>query len=138
MLHQVRVSATPFNRVWPGYQRDPKQSESAWFVEFEQSAPVMLDVEFAEEPPATLEVRPFSLGIVPERTSPRTASQSPPSSRSRHRMAIMRCMSSRTSRCTTLYSRMTSISGQANTTQESSCPRQDRRLSSTLGPWFTG
>ena len=72
MLHQVRVSATPFNRVWPGYQRDPKQSESAWFVEFEQSAPVMLDVEFAEEPPATLEVRPFSLGIVPERTSPRT------------------------------------------------------------------
>ena len=71
-LHQVCVSAHPINRVWPGYQRDPKQAESAWFVEFEQSAPATLEVEFAEEPPANLEVRPFSLGLKPERTGTRT------------------------------------------------------------------
>ena len=41
-------------------------------MEFEQSAPVTLEVEFAEEPPARLEVRPSSLGLKPERTSPHT------------------------------------------------------------------
>ena len=71
-LHEIRVSAHPINRVWPGYQRNPSQAERAWFVQFDQSKPTALEIEFADEPPTDLEVRPFSLGLTPERSGPRT------------------------------------------------------------------
>lgn len=71
-LHPVQVSANPINRVWPGYQRNPSQAERAWFVQFEQLEASALEIEFADEPPTDLEVRPFSLGLIPERSDPRT------------------------------------------------------------------
>ena len=60
----ARVSAVPFNRRWPGHQRDISQSESIQFVSL--ATDEALDFEItptSEFDPAKLKIRPQSLGI---------------------------------------------------------------------------
>ncbi len=62
----ARVSAVPFNRRWPGHQRDISQSEPIQFLSLATDEPL----EFVITPtgdfdPAKLKIRPQSLGIVP-------------------------------------------------------------------------
>ena len=44
-VHKARVSAIPFNRPWPGYQRPVEQSELAAFVCFEANESVVMEVQ---------------------------------------------------------------------------------------------
>ncbi|MBQ7651671.1 MAG: hypothetical protein IJS15_11975 [Victivallales bacterium] len=71
-VHEVRVSAHPINRVWPGYQRDPSQAEPAWFVEFDMAESGILEVEYDQKLPSDLEVRPFSCNLHLEAINDRT------------------------------------------------------------------
>ncbi|MDD4888475.1 MAG: glycosyl hydrolase family 28 protein [Phycisphaerae bacterium] len=60
-----RVSAVPFNRRWPGHQRQIEQSEEAFFASFEMTAPVTVQVR----PNRAFEsavVRPLSRKVQPE------------------------------------------------------------------------
>lgn len=60
-----RVSAVPFNRRWPGHQRQIEQSEIAYFTSFEMTAPVMVRVR----PSRTFDsvvVRPLSKQVHPQ------------------------------------------------------------------------
>ena len=65
-----RVSAQPFNRIWPGYQRSLDQTELAGFATWqtnEKSNRVVVTVK--RDDVSSLDdvvVRPLSLGIVPE------------------------------------------------------------------------
>ncbi len=60
-----RVSAMPYNTVWPGYQRPLEQTEIASFVSFEMDEPITVcltaDHNFGE-----VVVRPLSKGIQPQ------------------------------------------------------------------------
>jgi len=59
-----RVSAVPFNRRWPGHQRQIEQSEIAYFASFEMDGPVTVQVQ----PPfafSDVVVRPLSKGVRP-------------------------------------------------------------------------
>lgn len=63
-VRPCRVSAVPFNRRWPGHQRQIEQSETAHFVSFEMSAPVTVKVR----PDRAFEsavVRPLSRKVKP-------------------------------------------------------------------------
>ena len=62
-LYQVRVSAVPFNRSWPGKQRDINQTETAGMLTFDMTAPVELAVETKLTVNSAV-VRPLSAGIV--------------------------------------------------------------------------
>ena len=61
-VRSARVSAMPFNRTWPGKQRDISQSEISSFITFSSDEPVTLEIECnrsdAEGKKAL--VRPFS------------------------------------------------------------------------------
>ena len=63
----ARVSAMPFNCIWPNHQRVLEQTEEAAFINFAMSEPVEMEVtvekEFAEAV-----VRPLHDGIVPQVT----------------------------------------------------------------------
>ena len=62
----ARVSAVPFNRRWPGHQRDISQSEPIQFVSL--ATDEALDFEITptgDFDPAKLKIRPQSLGIKP-------------------------------------------------------------------------
>ncbi len=59
------VSAYPFNRRWPGYQRSKDQAEVAYFVNFEADGPVQLQVAPTRSF-SRADVRPKSRGIEPE------------------------------------------------------------------------
>ncbi|MBR5757110.1 MAG: hypothetical protein IKX88_00750 [Thermoguttaceae bacterium] len=66
---QCRVSAIPFNRVWPGYQRGLDQTELAGFVTWETDAPTTeIVVRTTRDADAlkSVVVRPLSLGIRPK------------------------------------------------------------------------
>ena len=63
-----RVSAIPFNRVWPGYQRSLDQTEVAGFVTWETdeaSTEVVVRTSRGAEALKSVVVRPLSLGISP-------------------------------------------------------------------------
>ncbi len=66
---QCRVSAIPFNRVWPGYQRDKNQTELAGYVVWETDLPTSeIVVKTTRDADAlqSVVVRPQSLGIRPK------------------------------------------------------------------------
>ena len=63
-LLACRVSAVPFNQVWPGYQRPLDQTEQAGFACWDMSGPVQVEVR-SLRPVQSAVVRPASLGITP-------------------------------------------------------------------------
>ncbi len=63
-VYACRVSAVPFNQVWPGYQRPLDQTELAGFACWDMSEPVKVEVQ-SRRPVQSVVVRPASLGIHP-------------------------------------------------------------------------
>ena len=65
-LNSARVSAIPFNRRWPGYQRDIRQTELVNFLSLESDEPLTIEVTpSAPFDPEKVVVRPQALGIKP-------------------------------------------------------------------------
>ena len=64
-VYACRVSAVPFNQVWPGYQRPIDQTELAAFACWDMSAPVTVEIRCRRAPQSVV-VRPASFGIVPK------------------------------------------------------------------------
>ena len=63
-VYSCRVSAIPFDQVWPGYQRPLDQTEQAGFAYWDMGAPVKVVVR-SKQPVRSVTVRPVSLGIKP-------------------------------------------------------------------------
>lgn len=63
--YSARVSAIPFNCVWPGHQRPKEQTELAPFLSFSMSAPVDVTV-YASETAKDAVVRPLGKAVVPQ------------------------------------------------------------------------
>lgn len=63
-VHQARVSAQPFNQVWPGYQRPIEQTELAAFASLAMTGPVEVVAQSAREI-NEVKVRPAARGIEP-------------------------------------------------------------------------
>jgi hypothetical protein len=61
-VYACRVSAMPFNQVWPGYQRPLDQTEAAGFAYWGMSGPVRIEVE-SRRPVQAVVVRPGNLKI---------------------------------------------------------------------------
>ena len=62
----ARVSAVPFNRRWPGHQRDISQSEPIQFVSMSADETVEFEIKpSAPFDPKAVKIRPRSLGITP-------------------------------------------------------------------------
>jgi len=59
-LESARISALPFNRVWPGYQRSADQTKMAKFVQFDLDKPTVLRVAFKGARPAVPRILPLS------------------------------------------------------------------------------
>ena len=59
-----RVSAVPFNQVWPGYQRPLDQTELAGFASLDMRGPVHVEIQSLRAVQSVV-VRPASLGITP-------------------------------------------------------------------------
>ncbi|MBO5671146.1 MAG: hypothetical protein J6S41_06310, partial [Clostridia bacterium] len=60
----ARVSAMPYNRVWPGFQRGKDQTEMASFLNFAADGPVELTVTWPKDIESVV-VRPLRHGIKP-------------------------------------------------------------------------
>lgn len=56
-LHEARVSAIPFNRVWCGKQRTKDQTKIAWFANFDVARKGTLEVRVAD---GEFRIRPLS------------------------------------------------------------------------------
>jgi len=63
-VYACRVSAEPFNQVWPGYQRPIEQTELAGFAYWDMARPVSVEVR-SRRPIESVVVRPSALGIEP-------------------------------------------------------------------------
>lgn len=63
-LLACRVSAMPFNQVWPGYQRPVDQTELAGFAGWDMSGPVQVEIQSKQQIRSVV-VRPASLNIKP-------------------------------------------------------------------------
>jgi len=63
-VYKARVSAVPFNQVWPGYQRPMDQTEIASFAYWDMSEPVTIEV-ISNRPIESVDIRPRSYGIKP-------------------------------------------------------------------------
>jgi hypothetical protein len=63
--HRARVSAQPFNQVWPGYQRPLDQTEIASFATWDMAEPVRVKI-VSTRPVKEVRVRPRSYGIKPQ------------------------------------------------------------------------
>lgn len=61
-LEKITVSAHPFNRVWPGKQRDPAQSESAYMLRTFGEGKLRIEIE-TDFPIFDAVVRPLSKNI---------------------------------------------------------------------------
>lgn len=59
---ECRVSAIPFNRPWPGKQRQYEQSESAGYISFYADEAVTLKVK-SEKSYSDVKIRPLSKGV---------------------------------------------------------------------------
>jgi hypothetical protein len=64
-VYACRVSAEPFNQVWPGYQRPLDQTELAGFAYWDMHGPAAVEVRSLREIESVV-VRPRSLGIKPK------------------------------------------------------------------------
>ena len=64
-VYKARVSAVPFNQVWPGYQRPLDQTEQASFAYWDIKKPVNIEIEPAG-PIKTCSIKPSSYKLVPE------------------------------------------------------------------------
>lgn len=65
---ECRVSAIPFNRIWPGYQRPLEQTELAGFVTWEtdaESSEIVIKTTRDVEALKSVVIRPASLNIKP-------------------------------------------------------------------------
>jgi len=58
----ARVSAQPFNQVWPGYQRPLEQTEIAWFASWDMALPVELEIRI-ERSIDQIRIRPSAAGV---------------------------------------------------------------------------
>ena len=63
-VYSCRVSAMPFNQVWPGYQRPIDQTELAGFAYWGMSGPVSVEI-VSKRPFQSVAVRPSSRAIRP-------------------------------------------------------------------------
>jgi hypothetical protein len=63
-VYACRVSAMPFNQVWPGYQRPLDQTETAGFAYWDMGGPARVEIR-SLRPVESVVVRPASLGIAP-------------------------------------------------------------------------
>lgn len=63
-VYSARVSAMPFDQVWPGYQRPMDQTEMAGFAYWGMSGPVTVEV-VSQRPFRSVAVRPSSRRIKP-------------------------------------------------------------------------
>ena len=63
-VYSCRVSAMPFNQVWPGYQRPLDQTELASFAYWDMSGPVQVEV-VSSAPVQSVAVRPSARAIRP-------------------------------------------------------------------------
>jgi len=63
-VYACRVSAMPFNQVWPGYQRPLDQTELAGFAYWDMSGPVSVEID-SKRPFSSVAVRPSSRSIKP-------------------------------------------------------------------------
>ncbi len=63
-VYSCRVSAVPFNQVWPGYQRPVDQTELAGFACWDMPGPVKVEVQ-SRQAVRSVVVRPASRGIRP-------------------------------------------------------------------------
>lgn len=66
-LNTARVSSCPFNRRWPGHQRQIEQSEPIQFLSMALDAPVTLEI-IPQHPVKSLAIRPASAGLKYEMT----------------------------------------------------------------------
>ena len=64
-LDTARVSAVPFNRRWPGHQRQIDQSEVVAFLSLATDEPLTFEIT-PKAPFERVKIRPKSLGITPE------------------------------------------------------------------------
>ena len=62
VLDAARVSAIPYNRRWPGHQREIEQSEVVSFLSFAMDEPVTLEI-FPKKPCNGVKIRPESAAI---------------------------------------------------------------------------
>lgn len=62
-IYPCRTSAIPFNRVWTGVQRPLDQTEISYFVSFDMTAPVDLEIEVLDASLRTFELRPREYAI---------------------------------------------------------------------------
>jgi hypothetical protein len=63
-VYACRVSAVPFNQVWPGYQRPRDQTELAGFACWDMDRPVQIEVQSRRAVQSAV-VRPTSFGVIP-------------------------------------------------------------------------
>ena len=63
-LNTARVSAVPFNRRWPGHQRQLDQTEVIQFLSLASDEPLSFEI-IPQTPFENVKIRPRSLGIVP-------------------------------------------------------------------------
>lgn len=61
-VYPTTVSAIPFNMVWAGRQRSIDQTEEAYFVTFDMTEPVKVEIE-VQEPFEKFEIRPLSYDL---------------------------------------------------------------------------
>ena len=66
-LDTARVSAVPFNHVWPGHQRPMEQSEVVQFLSLAIDEPIEFEIT-PNMPFGEVKIRPRSLGITPKIT----------------------------------------------------------------------
>ena len=64
-IYNCRVSAYPFNRRWPGYQRPLAQTQIAGMLSFVSDEKVEVEITFLTKTPQSVCIRPLSANIQP-------------------------------------------------------------------------